>query len=112
MYGAEHAHDQWWYGPLHLVFLVVLLALLVLAVVWLVRRLSPRALNAGAVEVGATAATATDPAVAELRLRYARGEIEREGYLQSFADLTGRAEAWPGQATAEAPTATPPPAAT
>jgi len=109
MYGAEHAHDQWWYGPLHFVLLAALVVLLVLAIVWLVRRLSPRALGAGTVGVGAAMPTATDPAVAELRLRYARGDVERDAYLQSFADLTGRAEAWPpGEAEPGATTLQPP----
>ncbi|HEY0410704.1 MAG TPA: SHOCT domain-containing protein [Candidatus Dormibacteraeota bacterium] len=34
-------------------------------------------------------ATAPSPAVHELDLRYARGEIERADYLQRRADITG-----------------------
>jgi putative membrane protein len=62
------------------VFAVVLLALLVVGVVWLVRTLAwPGS--------GGT----TSAARQELDLRYARGELTREEYLQRRADLEGRA---------------------
>ena len=103
--GARHAHDEWWSGPLHLLFLVAALTLLVLGVVWLVRTLAqggqPAVTPAPAAAMLAPA-PGLDPALAELRLRYARGDVDRDTYLQSFADLTGRTEPWPGQ---EEPTA-------
>ena len=110
MYGAQHPHHEWWWGPLHALVVLAVVALLVIGVVWLVRRFAqaaPTAAAAAPVGVGPPMQV-SDPAVAELRLRYARGEIERDAYLQSFADLTGRAEAWPGQGPPEAPTAVPP----
>ena len=120
MYGVHRAHEAWWHDSAHVVLALLLIALVVLAVVLLIRRTSsPAVPPAGSVADGGsgrgTADPSSDAAVAELRMRYARGEIDREGYLQSFADLTGRAEPWPGQttATADAPTApaTPPPPA-
>lgn len=112
MDGGRYAHDEWWHGPLQLVLFLLVVAALVLGVVWLVRTLRRSAPGAAAVP-GATVAPALaaaptsplDPAVAELRLRYARGDVDRETYLRAFADLTGRGEPWPGQAGAEAPTA-------
>ena len=38
---AHHAHDDWWGGPLHLIFFILFLALLVAGAVLLVRRLHP-----------------------------------------------------------------------
>lgn len=102
MDGVRHTHDAWWYGPGHVVVALLIAALLVLGLVWLLRRLPAR-------DAGGAAAIA-DPAVTELRMRYARGEVDRETYLQSIADLTGRPAEWPGEAAGDAPTATPPPA--
>ena len=70
--GAHHGHDGWWYGPLHLLFLLLVIALIVAAAVWLVRRLSPGIAQTTAPAVapaGAVAASATaDPAVTTLRM--------------------------------------------
>jgi uncharacterized membrane protein len=99
--GAGRAHDGWSGGPLHFIVLLLLLALLVGGVVWLVRRLAPAAGAAvvPAAAPAAVAAPAADPAVAALRMRYARGEVSREDFQNALADLTG-AEAdtavWPG----------------
>ncbi len=108
--GARHAHEEWWSGPLHLLFLAAALALLVLGIIWLVRMLAegrPSAVAAPLVTAPPAGAMLVpppglDPALTELRLRYARGDVDRDTYLQSFADLTGRTEPWPGQ---EEPTA-------
>ena len=103
--GAHHAHDSWWDGPLHAVVLLLLLALLVGAIVWLVRRLSPAVAQAAspAVAGASTAALAADPAVSTLRMRYAKGEISRDDYRAAYEDLTGEttsAGTWPGEETA------------
>jgi uncharacterized membrane protein len=92
--GPRYAHDAWWYGPLHVVLLLLLIALLVVGVVWLVRRLQIGSAAVPAVAAGTTAALpvagpAADPALAALRLRYARGEVSRDDYLQAIEDLTG-----------------------
>ena len=39
--GPYHDHDAWWTAPLHALFVLLLVALLVVGVIWLVRRLSP-----------------------------------------------------------------------
>jgi putative membrane protein len=58
---------------------VVVLALLVAGAIWLARTLTrPPRLPSG-----------PGPARAELDLRYARGELDREEYLQRRADLEG-----------------------
>ena len=98
--GARHAHDDWWGGPLHLLFVILFLALLVAGAVWLVRRLSPTVAQAAVPAVaGAPASLAVDPAVATLRMRYAKGEISRDEFKDVMEDLTGVAASsapWPG----------------
>jgi len=59
------------------VFAILLLALLIVGIVWLVRAL-------------AGPGSSTGTARQELDLRYARGELTREEYLQRRADLEGR----------------------
>jgi hypothetical protein len=99
MEGARRAHDEWWNGPVHLLLFVAALTLLVLGIVWLVRTLSQSSRTASVEPPSSAlgAAPVLDPALAELRLRYARGDVDRDTYLRSFADLTGRTEPWPGQ---------------
>jgi putative membrane protein len=65
------------------VFWVVVLALLVAGAIWLARTLThPSNPPSGPAGAG--------PARAELDLRYARGDLTREEYLQRRADLEGR----------------------
>jgi putative membrane protein len=61
------------------IFMVVVLALLVAGAIWLARTLT-RPSNPP---------SGPGPARAELDLRYARGELDREEYLQRRADLEG-----------------------
>jgi len=61
------------------IFWVVVLALLVAGAIWLARTLT-RPPNPP---------SGPGPARAELDLRYARGELDREDYLQRRADLEG-----------------------
>ena len=109
--GARHAHDGWWNGPLHAIAFLLLLALLVAGFVWLVRRLSVGAATQAAVPSAmSTAALVADPAVAAVRMRYAKGEVSREDFLHAIDDLTGAATGttpWPGSNPGEdtAPTA-------
>ena len=67
---------------------------------WLVRRLTPAVAQA-AVPAAATApvSLAVDPAVATVRMRYAKGEISRDDFRHVMEDLTGVAAStapWPG----------------
>jgi len=94
--GGRHA-----YGWLHLLLLLGLIAALVFVALALWR--SRSVLAAGVTGAAAPGSTASDQALAELRLRYARGEIDRDDYLRRSADL--------GDATTVVPPppATPPP---
>ena len=83
-------HETWWMGMAHLLPLL-LLAVLVGVVVWGVLRLTAHGtpLIAG---VGAPAAfPPRDQALEALRVRYARGEVDRTEYLERRADLGGQA---------------------
>ncbi|SFQ69592.1 putative membrane protein [Amycolatopsis arida] len=67
----------WWMLLWGLVGLAVL-TLAVLGIVWLVRSLTNR-----------PAAPLEDPARAELRRRYAAGQLDRDEYLRRLDDLGG-----------------------
>ena len=67
----------------HMLIPLVFLALFALAFLWLffqTRHMRPAA---------AAAASGGDAALTELRLRYARGEVTREEFLATEADLQG-----------------------
>jgi putative membrane protein len=64
------------------IFMVVVLALLVVGAIWLARTLT-RPSNPPSGPAG------PNPARTELDLRYARGDLTREEYLQRRADLEG-----------------------
>jgi putative membrane protein len=68
-----------WFWVVMVVLMVVVVALLVAGAIWLARTLT-RPSNAS---------SGPGPARAELDLRYARGELDREEYLQRRADLEG-----------------------
>jgi putative membrane protein len=95
-----HSEATWQRG---LFLLLIVIALVVGAVVlfrmWAARPTRP----------GHLAPPPSSAALAELDLRYARGEVAREEYLQRRADLLGHAAAPPAATLAAAPPATPPP---
>lgn len=75
-----------WIGPLLAVLFVTALLVLIAALVWrLVRGGRDTGTEAGA---GATGTSRESP-LEVLEHRYARGEIDREEYLQKRDDLTG-----------------------
>ena len=82
----------------HIIFMVLLFAALAMLIVWLVtsfRRGQP-------LHEHATPARATiDTALQEARLRYARGEMSREEFLQVSTDLGGGAQPLPEPHTAD-----------
>jgi uncharacterized membrane protein len=91
--GSRFAHPG--HRPLRLLVFVLFIALIV-AVVWLVvrelrRRRAQQPAMAGGLE--APRAPASPPgyndALEQLRLRYVRGEIERDEYVQKAQDLGG-----------------------
>jgi putative membrane protein len=85
-------HDAWWAGPAHLLPLL-LLAVLIIVLVWGVLRLTSQ----GALTIAGVGGSAgpqpgappRDQALDELRVRYARGEVDRTDYLERSADLGG-----------------------
>jgi uncharacterized membrane protein len=81
---------SWWDGPAHLLPILLFAALLGV-LVWGILRLSSDRAAMAAAGVPADAPPAPfapiDPAGAELRVRYARGDISREDYLVRSADL-------------------------
>jgi hypothetical protein len=92
-------HDGWWIGALH-VLPLLLFAVFIGVVVWGVLRLTAQSTPAIAV-VGRAGDRmspppgspprdqAGDQALHELRVRYARGEVNRTDYLARYADLGG-----------------------
>jgi len=88
---AQYAqHDGWWSGPMHLLPLL-LFAILIGVVVWAVLRMTsqhgPAAAGAGAAVGLPPTLPPRDHAQEELRVRYARGEIDRTEYRQRAVDL-------------------------
>jgi putative membrane protein len=70
----------------HIIFMVLLIAALVMLVVWLVTSFRRGQLLH---EHAPPARSATDAALQEARMRYARGEMTREEFLQISTDLGG-----------------------
>src|SRR4051812_26165836 len=93
---GDHGGGGEWHWLLPLLFLIALTAMFA----WLVlqSRRTPRT-----VVPGGTAAV--DPALEELRLRYARGEVGRDEFVATEADLRGVAPASPPPEPPAAPPA-------
>lgn len=92
-FGGRFSHPG--HRPLRLLVLVLFVALVV-AVAWLVVRDVRHRRNQPAMAGAASTPTFPTPtppghdgALEQLRLRYVRGEIEREEYLQKVQDLGG-----------------------
>ena len=96
-WGPYVQHDAWWQGGLHLLPLLLLIVLIGV-IVWGVLRLS----STGALAIAGNrpGAPATPPgppfrehpqdqAMHELRVRYARGELDRSDFIERSADLGG-----------------------
>jgi uncharacterized membrane protein len=95
-----HADHGWeWLVALLLVALIIGIVTAIV-VRWLAAR------QASALPVAAAGIGPVDDALGIVRMRYARGESDREQYLQATADLGG---AQPPPAAAAPPAAAPPP---
>ena len=77
-----HRPGLWW-GSLGIILPTLLLLILIGVMVWAVLRVSRRVPTT-------VAAAALDVALQEVRLRYARGEMSREEFVQRLRDLGGR----------------------
>jgi uncharacterized membrane protein len=86
---ARHDSNWEWIG--HLLSLLVVAALIALVVIVVMRLMGRTSLGppaaASAAPVAAASSSPNDPALAQLRLRYANGEIERDDYLRMASDL-------------------------
>jgi len=87
MWGHEWGFmDGWggygWYGPFHMIIWIVALVLIVALVAWFFRSGSRTDVAAGRLERRSTGLDV-------LEERYARGEINREEYLQKKRDIAG-----------------------
>ena len=89
---AVEVHHGWWPGPLGWTMFALQL-LLILGVAWLLASLLLGRLGRRPVAATAAPATASTSSQSEaldlLHMRYARGEIDRDAYLQARADLGG-----------------------
>jgi len=86
--GGRFFGDRGWWFLGGLVPFLLLLALVGLAV-WAILRATPRGSAVFAAPSAGAAAVRPDAALEELRLRYARGEMSREEFLQRSQDLGG-----------------------
>ena|SRR5438552_266557 len=96
-YFAHHDHGG---HPLAWILFFLLLALVVALITWVVLRLADGRLGQSRRLVVASGPPIDDPLTA-VRMRYARGEIDRKEFLQIRGDLDGP----PMQPGEEAPTA-------
>jgi uncharacterized membrane protein len=86
-------YDPYWQAghhgthPLAWLLFFVLLALIVAAAVWLVLRLAGRRPLLPVAPTAMSSGPQADGALETLRLRYARGEIDRDEFLRVSGDL-------------------------
>lgn len=72
-----------WFGVLHMIIWLLILALLIAAIVWFARTMTQRSSETP------QAAARRPPGLDILEERYARGEINRDEYLQKRRDILG-----------------------
>jgi uncharacterized membrane protein len=86
-YGRHHDTAAWWFG--HAVGLILAVALITLLVVLALRLLNRTSLAAPVVAASGAAPPppSEDAALAQLRLRYANGDVSRDDYLRIASDL-------------------------
>ena len=87
-WGPYVHHDTWWQSGFHLLPLL-LFAIFIGVLVWGVLRLSSQSAFANADAMPPAGPPARDQALGELRVRYARGELDRSDFLERSADLGG-----------------------
>lgn len=104
-------HDTAWWSSWQSALMIGLMILIAGLLLWLVLRSRARP------DGPATPARGEDEAVAQVRMRYARGELDRKAFAEMMQDLTGEtpveaSEAAPGSAvpsSQEAPSSAAPP---
>ena len=92
-WGPYVQHDTWWQSGFHVLPLLAF-AILIGVLAWGVLRLTSQGVLTSA-RAGSRPARpaprdqAQDPAMQALRVRYARGELDRNDFLERSADLGG-----------------------
>lgn len=94
-HGGRFGHDGWWWGFFSNIVPALFLVVLVGLAVWAITRLTARGPVPGSASTAVAPMPRRDAALDEVRIRYARGEIDREEYLQRSRDL-GAIESEPG----------------
>ena len=85
-YGHGWGYGNWggwgWYGPLHMIVWLLILGLVIAGIVWFAR---------GTARPADTPQSSPrrSPGLEVLEERYARGEINRDEYLQKRRDILG-----------------------
>jgi len=92
--GYQVRRFDWGVEIFHIIFMALLIAVVVMLVVWLVRGSQRGHLFHDHVAVPPGRAV-SDTALQEARMRYARGEMSREEFLQISTDLGGPAAVQP-----------------
>jgi uncharacterized membrane protein len=87
-YRGPDWHAPWW-GPLYGIVPLALLLLLLGLVVWAIVRVSRQPQVATPWTQPPQSAARPDPALEHARMRYARGEIDRDEYVRLVGDLGG-----------------------
>lgn len=85
---GPYGDHGWWVffgGVLPLVLFIILIGL----VVWAVLRVTGRGRPPVPASTRVPAASPPDEALHEVRLRYARGEMDRQEFVQRYRDLGG-----------------------
>jgi putative membrane protein len=87
----DHGAQAWgWSSGLHTVLLLLAIAALVVGILVLLQQRRATATPIPSSTPTPPTTMPPDPALAELRQRYARGELDRDDYLQRAADLGDR----------------------
>ncbi len=89
-------HHAAWGGPGGIV-LLLLLVLVAAVLVWAIVRLTQERRMAGMPAAAPGAPHRPDAAIEQARLRYARGELDREAFLRIAADLGAPATGLPAE---------------
>jgi len=87
-HGGPYGDHGWWVFFGGFLPLLLFLALIGLCV-WAVLRFTGRGPALMPASTGATAASPPDDALREVRLRYARGEMDWQEFVQRYRDLGG-----------------------
>jgi putative membrane protein len=86
--GAPFDHP-WWQGLLGSLLPLLFLLAVVALVVWAVLRVAERRPDAARMGLWSPTGRQGDAALEQARVRYARGEMSREEFLQISTDLQG-----------------------